>query len=106
MAQLVVLTTRVYIDHDRLIPSQGITQFYETGSLAGIQPHHAARLQYLLTALDSANQGEEMNESGFHLHLLSSTKIPRWSVKVNANWRLTFKFDQGNAVVIDHEDYH
>jgi proteic killer suppression protein len=47
-----------------------------------------------------------MNESGFHLHLLSNTKIPRWSVKVKANWRLTFEFDQGNAVVIDYEDYH
>ncbi len=47
-----------------------------------------------------------MNESGLHLHLLSSTKIPRWSVKVNANWRLTFEFDQGSAVFIDYEDYH
>jgi proteic killer suppression protein len=85
---------------------KGLRQFYETGSLAGIQPHYAARLQYLLTALDSAKQSEEMNESGFHLHLLSNTKIPCWSVKVNANWRLTFEFDQGNAVVIDYEDYH
>nr|WP_255458416.1 type II toxin-antitoxin system RelE/ParE family toxin [Duganella dendranthematis] len=32
--------------------------------------------------------------------------MPRRSVKVNANWRLTFEFDQGNAVVIDYEDYH
>ena len=85
---------------------KGLRKFFETGSVAGIQPHHAARLQYLLTALDSAKEGEEMNESGFHLHLLSGTKIPRWSVKVNANWRLTFEFDQGNAVVIDYEDYH
>nr|WP_308494545.1 hypothetical protein [Duganella dendranthematis] len=40
-----------------------------------MQPHHAARLQYLLTALDSAKQSEEMNESGFHLHLLSKLKF-------------------------------
>nr|WP_315258089.1 type II toxin-antitoxin system RelE/ParE family toxin [uncultured Duganella sp.] len=85
---------------------KGLRKFFETGSVAGIQPHHAARLQYLLTALDSAKGGEDMNESGLHLHLLSSTKIPRWSVKVNANWRLTFEFDQGSAVFIDYEDYH
>jgi proteic killer suppression protein len=106
MAQLVVLTTRVYIDRDRLLPPQGITQVFRNRLDGGNTAHHAARLQYLLTALDSAKEGGEMNESGFQLHLLSGTKIPRRSVKVNANWRLTFQFDQGNAVVIDYEDYH
>tara|TARA_Y100001972_G_C7581915_1_gene291853 strand:+ start:385 stop:504 length:120 start_codon:yes stop_codon:yes gene_type:complete len=29
-----------------------------------------------------------------------------WSVKVNGNWRLTFMFDDGDAVLVNYQDYH
>jgi proteic killer suppression protein len=29
-----------------------------------------------------------------------------WSISVNANWRVTFEFIDGNAYVLDYEDYH
>lgn len=76
MAQLVVLTTKGYIDHDRLISPQGITPIFETGSLRGIQPHHAARLQYLLTTLNAADEIGDMDEIGFNLHVLKGFKTP------------------------------
>lgn len=85
---------------------KGLRRFFETGDRAGIQPHHAARLQYLLTALDAARIVEDMNRSGFHLHLLKELKNPRWSVRIDGNWRLTFEFRNGNVYVIDYEDYH
>lgn len=56
---------------------KGLRRFFETGSLAGIQPHHAARLQYLLTTLDSASVIEDMDEAGFNLHSLKGLKTPR-----------------------------
>jgi len=30
----------------------------------------------------------------------------RWSIAVNGNWRVTFGFRDGNAYVLDYEDYH
>lgn len=30
----------------------------------------------------------------------------RWSITVNGNWRITFEFENGNAFVLDYEDYH
>ncbi|MTV39118.1 type II toxin-antitoxin system RelE/ParE family toxin [Duganella radicis] len=85
---------------------KGLRKFYETGSLAGIQPHHAARLRFLLAALDIANTAEDMNKPGYDFHLLKGFASSRCAVSVNANWRLTFEFYHGNAYLIDYEDYH
>lgn len=85
---------------------KGLRKFFETGSVAGIQPHHAFRLKNLLAALDTAEFAEDMNQSGFHFHLLKGMQETRWSIRVNGNWRLTFEFHHGNCYVIDYEDYH
>jgi hypothetical protein len=61
MAQLVVLTTRVYIDHDRLIPPQGITPVLRGRFARGNTAASRSAAAILLTALDSAKQSEEMN---------------------------------------------
>lgn len=85
---------------------KGLRKFFESGSAAGIQPHHAKRLRMQLTALDTAQVIEDMNIPGFRLHPLKGEARGRWSVWVNGNWRLTFEFKEGHAYVLDYEDYH
>jgi plasmid maintenance system killer protein len=29
-----------------------------------------------------------------------------WSISVSGNWRLTFMFENGDAVLVDYQDYH
>ena len=81
-------------------------KFFETGSTAGIQPRHAPRLQVQLTALDSAKRPEDMAAPGWDLHPLKGQLRQHWSVTVNGNWRLTFKFEDGDAILVDYQDYH
>jgi len=76
------------------------------GSLAGIQHQHARRLTMQLAALDSAQIIEDMDIPGFRLHSLKGADRGRWSIWVNGNWRLTFEFRDGQAYVLDYEDYH
>jgi toxin HigB-1 len=83
-----------------------LRRFYESGSQAGIQPHHAKRLRMQLVALDTAQTIEDMNIPGFRLHTLKGEEKGRWSIWVNGNWRLTFEFRDGHAYVLDYEDYH
>ena len=83
-----------------------LRRFYESGSAAGIQPHHAKRLRMLLTALDTAQSIDDMDIPGFRLHPLKGEERGRWSVWVNGNWRVTFEFKDGHAYVLDYEDYH
>ena len=85
---------------------KGLRRFYESGSAAGIQSHHAKRLRMLLTALDTAQSVEDMDIPGFRLHPLKREERGRWSVWVNGNWRVTFEFRDGHAYVLDYEDYH
>jgi proteic killer suppression protein len=88
------------------IRHKGLDRFYGFGSLAGIQAQHARRLRMLLAALDTAAVIEDMDIPGFRLHPLKGDQAGRWSVWVNANWRLTFEFQDGNAYLLDYEDYH
>jgi len=85
---------------------KGLRRFFESGSVAAIQPRHAKRLRMLLAALDTAHSIDDMNVPGFRLHRLKGTERDRWSVWVNGNWRLTFEFVDGHAYNIDYEDYH
>ena len=85
---------------------KGLRKFYESGSMAGIQPHHTDRLRVQLAALDTSTTIEDMNIPGFRLHPLKGKDKGRWSIWVNGNWRLTFEFRNGDAYVLDYEDYH
>ncbi len=59
-----------------------------------------------LTALDTALTIDDMDLPGFRLHRLRGEFAGRWSVAVSGNWRLTFEFQDGNATIVDYEDYH
>ncbi|MBL0162418.1 MAG: type II toxin-antitoxin system RelE/ParE family toxin [Xanthomonadales bacterium] len=85
---------------------KGLRKFFETGSISGVQAGHAKRLRMQLAALDTAHAVEDMDIPGFRLHPLKGQMRGRWSATVNGNWRLTFEFQDGNAYVLDYEDYH
>jgi toxin HigB-1 len=85
---------------------KGLEKLYETGSTAKVQANHANRLRMQLAALDTADSIEDMDVPGFRLHPLKGKAKGRWSIWVNGNWRITFEFRDGNAYILDYEDYH
>jgi toxin HigB-1 len=85
---------------------KGLKRFYETGSTSGIVTSHAKRLSAILTALEAAKAVENMQFLPFRLHALKGDQRGRWSVWVKCNWRVTFEFRDGDAHVLDYEDYH
>jgi proteic killer suppression protein len=85
---------------------KGLKKFAETGSKSGIQPKHAERLGRILTALNVASRAQDMNAPGSGLHALKGTLDGHWAVTVSGNWRLTFAFDEQDAILVDYQDYH
>jgi toxin HigB-1 len=85
---------------------KGLAKLYKTGSARGVQPQHAQRLRMQLAALDSALTVDDLEIPGYRLHQLKGNRRGIWSITVSANWRVTFKFVDGNAYIIDYEDYH
>lgn len=85
---------------------KGLRRLFETGNASGVQASHAKRLRLQLVALNTARAIEDMDIPGFRLHPLKGSMKGRWSISVNGNWRITFEFREGNAYVLDYEDYH
>jgi proteic killer suppression protein len=84
----------------------GLEKFFKTGSKAGIQPAHARKLGDQLVFLNRAVSPSGMNFPGWHLHPLQGELAGHWSVRVNGNWRMTFRFEDEDAVLVDYRDYH
>lgn len=62
-----------------------------------------ARLTRQLTALDVAAEPTDMDLPGWFFHNLQGG---RHSVRVTANFRLTFEWETPDAIAVDLEDYH
>jgi proteic killer suppression protein len=84
----------------------GLEKFFLTGSKAGIQPAHEIKLRRQLSLLNTAKNANRMNVPGWDLHPLKGKLTDHWSIKVNGNWRMTFKFENENAILVDYQDYH
>jgi proteic killer suppression protein len=85
---------------------KGLERFFETGSTRGIQTKHSTKLRMQLSALDTAQAIEDVDVPGYRLHSLKGTRKGLWSITVNGNWRITFEFTDGNAYIVNYEDYH
>ncbi|MCD7879050.1 MAG: type II toxin-antitoxin system RelE/ParE family toxin [Candidatus Gastranaerophilales bacterium] len=85
---------------------KGLQKFYETGSTKGIQAIHADKIAHILFALDNAAEIRDMDLIGFKLHCLKGDFKDIWAVTVQANWRITFKFEDKNVYIVDYLDYH
>jgi toxin HigB-1 len=84
----------------------GLEHFYRTDSKAGIQPAHATKLRRQLSLLDASASPKQMDVPGWHLHPLKGELKDHWSVHVNGNWRITFRFEGEDAILVDYQDYH
>ncbi|MDR3054802.1 MAG: type II toxin-antitoxin system RelE/ParE family toxin [Zoogloeaceae bacterium] len=85
---------------------KGLEQLYRTGSARGVQAVHARKLGMILQLLDVAQQPEDMGLPGLGLHPLKGGLVGHWSVSVNANWRVTFRFVGTDVELVDYQDYH
>ena len=85
---------------------KGLEDFFNSSSTWGIQSAHAKKLRMQLAALDTATLIEDMNIPGYRLHPLKGDRMGLWSITVNGNWRITFEFIDGNAYIVNYEDYH
>jgi proteic killer suppression protein len=90
----------------RRVRHRGLRRLYEQGDRRELNPQHAEIIARILARLDQATRPEHMNLPGFRLHPLKGDLAGYWSVTVRANWRITFRFEQGDATDVDLVDYH
>ena len=90
----------------RSFAHKGLETFFRDGVKKGIQAKHAQRLADLLDRLNASSAVRDMNFPGSGLHQLKGKLRGYWSVKVSGNWRVMFRFKNGDAFDVDYVDYH
>ena len=77
-----------------------------TDSVKYIIPEHASKIRRILTQLNDSKTINDMNATSYKLHQLKGNLKEHWSVMVNGNYRITFIFKNGDAYILDYQDYH
>jgi len=90
----------------RSFKHKGLRTYYETGSKKGIIAEHARKLARILDRLDASVSPRDMNLPGYKLHKMVGDEKGTWSVWVDGNWRVTFRFEGEDAFLVDYRDYH
>jgi len=85
---------------------KGLEDFFYAGIKKGIRPEHAGKLEKILDRLNAAGDIQDMNYPGSALHLLKGDKKGQSAVKFSGNWRVFFEFINGDAYIVDYDDYH
>lgn len=85
---------------------KGLREFFEDGSKRGISANQAQRIKIRLDVISAATQIDDISVPGFDLHELKGDRAGTWSLSVSGNWRITFRFENGDAYDLDLEDYH
>ena len=84
---------------------KGLEQLYRTGSKKGVQTAHVPKLLRILSLLDVAQAADDLNIPSFRTHPLKGELAGHWSIWVNGNWRVTFRFVDSDVELVDYQDY-
>lgn len=85
---------------------KGLERFFRKGDARGIQPQHAGRIGRILDMLDVASDADQLSVPGMFLHPLKGERKGEWAMTVSGNWRITFRFEGEDVIVVNLEDYH
>lgn len=85
---------------------KGLERLY-AGDRKGVPAALAPKLRRILAALDEAAEPDDMNVApGWRLHPLKGELAGYWAVSASGNWRVIFRFAEGEATDVDLVDYH
>ena len=85
---------------------KGLERLYEDNDKRGLNLEHVEKIERILARLQHASQPKHMDLPGYRLHLLRGKLQGFWSVVVKANWRIIFRFDNGDVTDVNYIDYH
>jgi proteic killer suppression protein len=89
----------------RRIKSKALKLFAK-GDASKVNSAWRSRIKQILSSLNVAATPAELNVPGFDFHELKGDRKGTFAVRVTANWRVTFRWDEAGPFAVDLEDYH
>ena len=90
----------------RNFKTRALKRLYNDGDRSGIAPDHVARVERILAHLDIAAKPKDMDIPGWRLHPLKGNYRGFWSVDISGNWRIIFRFEDGDPRDVRYLDTH
>ena len=85
---------------------RALQRLYDRGDARRLPPDLVPRIRRMQTALDEATVPLHVDLPGWRLHPMKGSRSGQGSLRVSDNWRLVFRFEEGEAVDVDLIDYH
>ena len=85
---------------------RGLKALYDERAARRVAPEHVQKLRDVLAVLDRSRRPQDVDIPGFRLHPLKGELKDHYAVAVSGNWRVTFRFEEGDVVDVDYLDYH
>jgi proteic killer suppression protein len=86
--------------------NRALKRLYEDDNPRGLNADHVEKIKRVLARLDRASRPDHMDLPGWRLHPLKGELAGFWSVTIQANWRIVFRFEEDAATDVDYLDYH
>ena len=88
------------------ITHKGLAALYYDDQTRGVKQSLVKRLRQILALLATAGTVEDMNLPGLKFHQLKGNLSGFYAVSVSGNWRVIFRFEDGQASEVNLIDYH
>ena len=85
---------------------RGLKRLYERGDPSRVRADQADRIALALADLDDARKPSDLDLPGYRLHPLKGDRNGFWSISISGNWRVVFRFDDGDVYDVELVDYH
>jgi proteic killer suppression protein len=85
---------------------KGLQQYYEEGNGSKLPASYLRKINRIIDQLEAITSVSDIQQMGSGIHKLTDDMVEFWSIKVSPNYRIVFRFDNGDISDIDYIDYH
>lgn len=85
---------------------KGLKKLFEDGNRSGIRADQVERIENILSMLCIAGKLKDFDLPSLRLRALKGDLKGVHAVTVRANWRIVFRFEDGDCYDVDLVDYH
>lgn len=100
------IVTRYIVCMIRTFKNRALKKLYEKGDPSKIKTDHLERVEDILFRLDNAVKALDVDWPGLNLHRLKGKHKGFWAIWVSGNYRIWYRFENGDAFDVDYGDYH
>ena len=91
----------------RSFASAETERFFATGKSRRLPPEIRKRAGMRLTQLNAATRLDDLRvPPSNRLEALKHDRSGQWSIRINDQWRICFRFENGDAFDVEIVDYH